>query len=128
MNPFKWFNDLIERSALWYAVYVIALKYFFARFFGARSDEFMYTVCIITFTVFSYLALKLLLKLKKDKLNNYNIYLKILNIFYLIPIPCVMLFLLLYHPLLGTLLSMAVFFITGFAFIIYNKIQAKKQA
>lgn len=128
MNPFKWFNDLIERSALWYAAYIIALKYFFAHFFGARSDEFMYTACIITFTVFSYLSLKLLLKLKKDKLNNYNLYLKILNICYLIPIPCFMLFLLLYHPLLGTLLSMTVFFITGFSFIICNKIQAKKQA
>lgn len=128
MNPFKWFNDLIERSALWYAVYVIALKYFFAHFFGARSDEFMYTFSIIFWTVITYVAFKFVLKKLEKYLRYYEQYNFILNLFFIFVVPILIFFALIYHPLLGTFISMIIAFIGCFALKITDKYNAKKQA
>ena len=62
MNPFKWFNDLIERSALWYAVYVIVLRIICGNFFYSLSDQSFYTFAIIFMSVSAYFAWKAVLK------------------------------------------------------------------
>ncbi len=51
MNPFKWFNDLIERSALWYAVYIIVLRIICGNFFTPYlTKHFM--LLLLYFSVF----------------------------------------------------------------------------
>ena len=128
MNPFKWFNDLIERSALWYAVYVIALKYFFAHFFGARSDEFMYTFSIIFWTVITYVAFKFVLKKLEKYLRYYEQYNFILNLFFIFVVPILIFFALIYHPLLGTFITMFFFILGAVALKVIEHFQTKKQA
>ena len=126
MNPFKWFNDLIERSALWYAVYIIALRIIFDRFFYSLSDQAFYTIAIIFMSISAYFAWKAVIK----KLSNkyYKVCINVFSITFLIIIPALCLYFLAYHPLLGTFFAI-IFALAGcYTIIIIDHFQAKKQA
>ena len=73
-KPFRWFNDLIERSALWYAVYVIILRIICGNFFYSLSDQAFYTFSIIFWTVITYVAFKFVLKKLEKYLRYYEQY------------------------------------------------------
>ena len=127
-KPFRWFNDLIERSALWYVVYIIVLRIICGNFFYSLSDQAFYTFAIIFWTVITYVAFKFVLKKLEKYLRYYEQYNFILNLFFIFVVPILIFFALIYHPLLGTFISFIFAFIGCLALKIADKYNAKKQA
>ena len=52
MNPFKWFTDLIERSALWYAMYIIGFRLICGKLFKSMTDNQYYVFSILFLSFF----------------------------------------------------------------------------
>ena len=125
-KPFKWFNDLIERSALWYVVYIIVLRIICGNFFYSLSDQSFYTFAIIFMSVSAYFAWKAVLK--KLSCKYYKVCINFFSITFLLIIPALCLYFLAYHPLLGTFFTI-IFALAGcYTIIIIDHFQAKKQA
>ena len=128
MNPFKWFNDLIERSALWYAVYVIVLRIICGNFFYSLSDQAFYTFAIIFFSIFDYIVCKLILKKFENHMRHYEQCNFTLILFFIFVVPVLIFYALIYHPLLGTFITMFFFILGAVALKVIDHFQAKKQA
>lgn len=128
MNPFKWFNDLIERSALWYAVYIIALRIICGNFFYSLSDQAFYAFAIIFFSIFDYMACKLILKKFENHMRHYEQCSFGLILFFIFVVPILIFYALIYHPLLGTFITMIFFFLGAVALKVIEHFQREKQA
>ena len=125
---FKWFNNKIETSAWWLAGYCLILRIVLGNVFYSMSDQIFYTFAIILWIVLSFLAIKLTLRFYEKKLPNYSFFQLALNIVYIIIAPITMIYFLLYHPLLGTLLWLTWYVFVGIIFNICNHFEKKKQA
>ena len=69
MNPFKCFNYLIERSALWYAVYIIGFRLICVKLFKSMTDNQYYVFSILFLSFFIYIMIFSLLKKYKNRLK-----------------------------------------------------------
>ena len=122
MNPFKWFNDLIERSALWYAVYIIGFRLICGKLFKSMTDNQYYVFSILFLSFFIYIMIFSLLKKYKNRLKAYKQYLYILTICGIIIFPAYWLVIFSTgHPLLGVWILLLIFLICCLSVIILDK-------
>ena len=129
VNPFKWFNDLIERSTFWYYVYFFSLNIICDKFFYSLSDQAFYTFTTIFMVSFSYLAWKTVFKKLNLHLKKYYYLYKLLfSIIFIIIIPFSSLYFLSSHPLLGTWIYILIALTGCYTFAIIDHFQNKKQA
>ena len=127
-NPYKWVDDLAEKSGWWIVPYVIFLRIFIWKFYHSLSDQEFYTFAIIFLSIFSFFGIKLILKISINNAKHYKICLSVFSLIYVITTPIYAIFFLKYHPLLGTGIS-SIFILTLamiYRFIMY--IKNKEQA
>ena len=110
-NPYKWVDDLAEKSGWWIVPYVIFLRIFMWKFLHSISDQQGYTIAIIFFSVFSFFEIKLILKITISDKKHYKICLSVFSLIYVITTPIYAIYFLTYHPLLGSAIS-AIFVLT----------------
>ena len=110
-NPYKWVDDLAEKSGWWIVPYVIFLRIFMWKFLHSISDQQGYTIAIIFFSVFSFFEIKLILKISINNTKHYKICLSVFSLIYVITTPIYAIYFLTYHPLLGSAIS-AIFVLT----------------
>ena len=113
---------------MWYAVYVIVLRIICVNFFYSLYDQAFYTFAIIFWTVITYVAFKFVLKKLEKYLRYYEQYNFILNLFFVFVVPILIFFALIYHPLLGTFITMFFFILGAVALKVIEHFQTKKQA
>ena len=127
-NPYKWVDDLAEKSGWWIVPYVIFLRIFIWKFYHSLSDQEFYTFAIIFLSIFSFFGIKLILKISINNAKHYKICLSVFSLIYVITTPIYAIYFLKYHPLLGTGIS-SIFILTLamiYRFIMY--IKNKEQA
>ena len=110
-NPYKWVDDLAEKSGWWIVPYVIFLRIFMWKFLHSISDQQGYTIAIIFFSVFSFFEIKLILKITISDKKHYKKCLSVFSLIYVITTPLYAIYFLTYHPLLGSAIS-AIFVLT----------------
>ena len=86
------------------------------KFFYSLSDQAFYAFAIIFFSIFDYMACKLILKKFENHMRHYEQCSFGLILF------------LIYHPLLGTFITMIFFFLGAVALKVIEHFQTKKQA
>ena len=127
-HPYKWVDDLAEKSGWWIVPYVIFLRIFIWKFYHSLSDQEFYTFAIIFLSIFSFFGIKLILKISTNNAKHYKICLSVFSLIYVITTPIYAIYFLKYHPLLGTGIS-SIFILTLamiYRFIMY--IKNKEQA
>ena len=110
-NPYKWVDDLAEKSGWWIVPYVIFLRIFIWKFYHSLSDQEFYTFAIIFLSIFSFFGIKLILKISINNAKHYKICLSVFSLIYVITTPLYAIYFLTYHPLLGSAIS-AIFVLT----------------
>ena len=122
-HPYKWVDDLAEKSGWWIVPYVIFLRIFMWKFLHSISDQEFYTFAIIFLSIFSFFGIKLILKISINNAKHYKICLSVFSLIYVITTPIYAIYFLKYHPLLGTGIS-SIFILTLamiYRFIMYIK-------
>ena len=114
---FKWLNNKVESSAWWLAGYCIVVRIVCEKLFNSATDQAIYTFSIIWWTVFSFIGLKMFLRLFEETLPHYEIIQSAVNAVYIIFAPIAMLYFLAYHPLLGTFICAGWFLIVGICYM-----------
>ena len=110
-HPYKWVDDLAEKSGWWIVPYVIFLRIFIWKFYHSPSDQEFYTFAIIFLSIFSFFGIKLILKITINNAKHYKICLSVFSLIYIITTPVYAIYFLKYHPLLGTGIS-SIFILT----------------
>lgn len=127
-NPFKWFNDLIERSTFWYYVYFFSLNIICGKFFYSLSDQAFYVVSFIIWIFLGYLAWKTVLKKLKNHIPHFDLCNFLFSLFFIVIAPFFMFYSLKFHPLLGNFIGMIFALIGCYSVGIITHFQNKKQA
>ena len=110
-HPYKWVDDLAEKSGWWIIPYVIFLRIFMWKFLHYLSDQEFYTFAIIFLSIFSFFGIKLILKITINNAKHYKICLSVFSLIYVITTPIYTIYFLSHHPLLGSAIS-AIFVLT----------------
>ena len=64
-NPYKWLDDLAEKSGWWVVPYSLLVRITIDKAFRTLTDQQGYTVAILFFSLMSFFSIKLILKTVK---------------------------------------------------------------
>ena len=120
-NPYKWLDDMIEKAGWWIFPYYIVLRIVVAKFFDIMPESFLLFFGNAWFLVLNFFTIRMILKMFKDNLKNYTVYLYAFSIFYLIIAPLFIIYSSIYHPLLGGIISGILFLISAYSLIFIQK-------
>ena len=104
-NPYKWVDDLAEKSGWWIIPYVIFLRIFMWKFLHSIPEQQAYAFAIIFLSLFSFFEIKLILKITISDKKHYKVCLSVFSLIYVITTPLYAIYFLTYHPLLGSAIS-----------------------
>lgn len=126
-DPYKWVDDLAEKSGWWIIPYVIFLRIFMWKFLHSLSDQEFYTVAIILLSAVFFWGATIFLKLYKYSFKYYKTLLYSFTIIYFIISPVYIIYFLTYHPLLGSTISAAAFLVLAYSYAAVKHFKEKEQ-
>ena len=127
-HPYKWVDDLAEKSGWWVVPYSLLVRISIDNAFITFKEQQVYTVSILFFSLMSFFSIKLILKTVKGDFRYYKICLYLLIVIYIIAVPIYTVYFLTYHPLLGSAISAIFFFSLAICYQIIMRIKNKEQA
>ncbi len=126
-HPYKWVDDLAEKSGWWIVPYVIFLRIFMWKFLHSISDQQGYTIAIIFFSAVFFWGATIFFKLYKDSCKYYKTLLYSFTVIYFIVSPIYVIYFLTYHPLLGSTISCISFLALAYSYAVVKQFKEKKQ-
>lgn len=108
-HPYKWLDDLAEKSGWWLIPYSLLIKIVLNKVINILPKQQVHAICIIFFSVVSFLGIRSILKILKPKLKYYQLYWRAFIVLYCFAVPCYAIYFLTNHPLLGSAISSAFF-------------------
>ena len=126
-DPYKWVDDLAEKSGWWIGPYVLFLRISIDKVFRTLTDQQGYTVAILFFSAMFFWGATMFLKLYKDSFRCYKTLLYSFTFFYFIVSPIYVIYFLTYHPLLGSSISCISFLALAYSYTKVKHIKEKRQ-
>ena len=99
----------------------VSVMHLFSTYNVHIQDSFLLFFGNAWFLVFNFFIIRMILKIFKDSLKNYTVYLYAFSIFYLIIAPLFIIYSSIYHPLLGGCISGILFLISAYSLIFIQK-------